>query len=294
MVSTVGCGNYQNMGADSLPPMQPTKYPVTVVDQTGERIKLDAKPVRIVSLIPSTTEIAFALGLGNKVVGVTSNDNYPNSVLKLPKVGDFNINIEKLISLKPDLILAHVSNNKDAVVKLRKLGFNVLVTDAKCIKDIYKSIALVGRACDKMNDVEKLIAHLEQQKLKIFSKAVISKKNSKKMIKVWFEADENLFSGGKGTFINELIELAGGYNITRSYAGWVKLGPEYVLRENPDVIINAYNGKENITNRAGWDSVSAVKSGRVVNIDPDIISRPGPRIIEALSTISIILHGESG
>ena len=146
-------------------------FPLEITDSTGNSITLDAEPEKIISLIPSNTEILFALGLGDKIIAVTENDNYPEEVFELDTVGDYEINVEKIISLDPDLVLAHVSGKDmsfDAFEQLIDAGINVyFVSDAQNIEATYESIKEIGKVTGAVDAAENLIAEMKAQFEKI-------------------------------------------------------------------------------------------------------------------------------
>jgi iron complex transport system substrate-binding protein len=240
--------------------------------------------------MPSDTEIAYALHLDQKMVGATANDDYPAQVKKLPKVGDIKINVEKVVALKPDLVLADFANDKQTVDRLKQLGIPVLVLGAKSIKDVYRSIQIVAMATNRAWEADQLVARMEKQRREIYTKIVEIPKE--KRAKVWVELDPNLFTAGGDTFMNELISAAGGQNVAAGLKGWPQVSPEQVVKWNPDVIINFYGGDKQILSRSGWSSVNAVKNKRVYSLNPDLTNRPGPRIFEGVQQIASCLYPE--
>lgn len=149
VVMLAGCGNPADQ-KDSKAKPKTEAFPVTIDDASNQDVTIKKEPKKIVSLMPSNTEITYALGLGDKVVGVTTNDTYPKEVKKVEKVGDMNVNVEKVISLKPDLVLAHESSmsaSADAIKQLKDAGITVLtVNDAQSFSEVYKSIEMIGEA----------------------------------------------------------------------------------------------------------------------------------------------------
>ncbi|WP_028777860.1 ABC transporter substrate-binding protein [Shimazuella kribbensis] len=282
--SLIGCQSVQMSNDQS--PVDPgdVKYPLTIKDQAGNTVTIPKIPERIISLVPSNTEILFAIGAGQKVVGVTTNDDYPKEVKSLPKVGDMTINAEKVVAQKPDIIFASMLNGKETIDKLKKLGLTVFVLDANSIKGVYQSIDLAGQVTNQLNQSDQLIGKMEQEKLKVFREVAQAKKN--KLVKVWIESDPSLYTAGKGTLLNELITIAGGDNVAKNIAGWPQISSEQVVKWNPDVIVSMYGDTSVIKNRAGWSTVNAVKEKKIISIDPNIISRPGPRIIEAMQQLA--------
>ncbi|MBA4494816.1 ABC transporter substrate-binding protein [Paenactinomyces guangxiensis] len=273
-------------------PKQPgsIKYPIQLKDQGGNLVTIEKQPQRIVSLIPSNTEIAYALNLGKQMVGVTTNDDYPAEVKKLPKVGDFKINVEKVVALKPDLVLANAANGKETIDQLKKLGIPVLVLDAQSIRDVYKSIDLVGDATNRTREADQLVARMEKEKRDVFTK--LAAIPQEKRLKVWIEISPDLFSAGGDTFMHELVTVAGGKNVAADLKGWPQVSAEQVVKWNPDVIISTHGGEQEILARKGWATISAVKNKRVYAMDPNLTNRPGPRITEGIEKIAVALYPE--
>lgn len=282
--SLVGCQPVDLSNEKSPVDSGDVHYPLTIKDQANNNVTITKIPERIVSLVPSNTEILFAIGAGKKVVGVTTNDDYPKEVKNLPKVGDMTINAEKVVALKPDIVFASVLNGKETIDKLKELSLTVVVLDANSIKDVYHSIDLVGQVTNQLNQSDQLIGKMEAEKLKIFQKVAKAKKD--KPVKVWLESDPSLYTAGKGTLLNELVSLAGGNNVAKDLQGWAQVSSEQVVKWNPDVIVSMYGDTSVIRNRAGWNTIHAVKEKKITAIDPNIVSRPGPRIIEAMHQLA--------
>lgn len=246
---------------------------------------------RYISLAPSTTEILFALGLDQEIVGVSTYCNYPGQVKNITKIGDFSSpNIEKIVSLKPDYIFCTGLEQAPVIAQLRELNFKVYVADPSTFQELFKSIKDIGELTGKVDNAAFLVEEMKSQIDKITSevKNIPEDKKVKVFIEIWHEP---LMTAGKGSFVDELITLAGGINIAhetvRPYSNY---SPEKVISFNPQCIIMAYMDKEPplklIKQRFGWDKIDAVKTQRVFNdISPDILLRPGPRITLGLSKL---------
>lgn len=291
MIVVVGCQNGANHAGDWNTPVKPNsiEYPVTVVDQSNQRVTIEKEPQRIVSLVPSGTEIAHALGLLDKIVAVTTNDDYPEAVKSLPKVGDMNINIEEVVKQKPDLVLASTMNGEETIKKLRDLGFPVIVLHAENVKEIIQSIQILSQVTNKTYEAEQLVANM-QQKLREVT-FVLRQLPEEQRKTVWWD-DSSFYSPGAGTLQNELIELAGGKNVVASQNGWVQVTPEQVIKWNPSAILIAYGEESEIAKRPGWSQIQAVKERRYIKIDPNLISRPGPRVIDGVEQLTKQLYPE--
>lgn len=246
---------------------------------------------RYISLAPSTTEILFALGLDEEIIGVSSYCNYPAQARGKAKVGDFSHpNIEKIISLKPDYIFSTGLEQAPVVLELRRLNFKVYVADPASIEELFSSISDIGRITDRAREAAGLIRKMKDdiEGVAVKVRPIPQKKRVKVFIEIW---NEPLMTAGKGSFIDEIITLAGGiniaYDIRRPYSIF---SAEKVVSLNPGAIIMTYMDKEAplklVAGRFGWDKIDAVKHKRAFNdINPDILLRPGPRITEGLKEI---------
>jgi iron complex transport system substrate-binding protein len=277
-------GCVSNQGEEILSPKKPRAihYPVTVKDQTGKVVQIPKEPKRIVSLVPSTTEIAFALKLDHEVVAVTENDDYPPEVKKLPKVGSMQIDIEQVLAQKPDLVLASTANDPKTIERLRQLNLPVLVTaEGQTIKQILQAIQNVALATNRAWEAEQLIARIHRQMRETYGKVVHIPKE--KRVKVWIEIGPELYTIGGDGFLNEMVHMAGGVNVAENEKGWPKISSEQVVKWQPDVIISVYpGGEEEIRKRKGWESIPAIQKNRVYSVDPNLLSRPGPRVSEGI------------
>ena len=250
-----------------------------------------AEQLRIISLAPATTEILFALGLDKEIVGLSEFCNYPKEAVSKEKIGTFSQpNIEKILSLKPDLIFCTGLEQSTAIAKLRQLGLNVFVSDPKNINELFWSIREIGKLTSKEKESAALIDGMKSRIKKINSKVsqISEDKKQKVFIEIWHSP---LTTVGRGSFINELVELSGGINITSDIkSAYSSVAYEVVLKRNPDCIILAYMGNlspiEQVMARPGWRNIAAVKNRRVYNdINPDSLLRPGPRVVEAVEEL---------
>ncbi len=274
----------------------PEQVKLSAVDSRGKEVTLTQKPQRIISLAPSNTEILFALGLDQEIVGITDYCNYPpEKVAQKEKVGGFATpNLEKIISLNPDLVFAASGVQMQMVERLEGLGVKVYVSEAKTVEDLLTEIKNFGILTGKPQTAQDLITSLEQR-IKIIQEKASNLSDSQKpkvFLEIW---NDPLWTAPKDTLIYQVIELAGGKNAVSIEGDWNQVNtvdPESVINANPDVIFLAFEGSDPaaVYKLAGWQAVSAVKNKKVFTIDPDIISRPSPRIIDALEQIAKILH----
>lgn len=267
-------------------------YPkVTIKDDLNNEVTFYEKPKRIISLAPSNTEILFSLGLKDEIVGVTEFCNYPEEAKKKEKIGGFsNPNLEKIYSLKPDFVFGIRGNPIDLFMNLKKLNIKTLAFDPKSVDDLFNLILTIGKIVDKREEAKELIKNLNERRLKIVEMA---KKFKKK--KVYLEIWNNPYmSVGKNTYLNELIESVGGINIASKASGdWPILSQEFIINENPEVIIIAYMGQtvDDVLKRPGWQNIDAIKNKRVYIFEnEDLIFRLGPRIIDGMEELFNIIH----
>lgn len=252
---------------------------------------LAQQKLKIISLAPSTTEILFSLGLDDEIAGVSRFCNYPHRALSKEKVGSFSEpNIEKILSLKPDIIFCTGLEQAPVITKLRQLKLKVCVSDPSNLKELFISIREIGQLLDRQNKAEVLIDGMQKSIEEIGLKVSLipKEKRQKVFVEIWHSP---LMTAGRGSFIDELITLAGGINIaSNTKRPYSYFSSEQVIKQNPDCIILAYMDKENpldlIRGRFGWSNIKAVKNNRVYNdINPDLFLRPGPRLVEGLREI---------
>ena len=274
------------------------KIPLTIIDDTGAVVTIPQEPQRIISVAPSNTEILFSLGLEDKIVGITNYCNFPEETKNIEKIGEtFPLNLEKIVSLKPDLILAYVGQLKE-IPRLRELGLNTIVIEPLNLQETLKSIqmvATIGGIPEKGNTlVENLSQRIDQIKTEV-SNLEITKKPKVFIGGIY----ETIWTPGEGTLFNELISLAGGINIAAGFSGWTKISSEFILKEDPDIIIipiGAMNPgdelkiKENIYQRPGWSNLSAVKTQKIFIVNEDLFFRPGPRLVDGLERLYKIFY----
>ncbi|AEE95952.1 ABC transporter substrate-binding protein [Mahella australiensis] len=269
----------------------PAAYPVTVTDVKGRSVTIEKKPESIVSLTPSNTETLFALGLGDKIVGVDEYSNYPEQANAIKKVGDFNgPNIELITQLKPDLVVAGGYIQDEAIKKLEDIKIQVVSSEAAGLEELYQTIDVLGEATGTQQQAKQLV-----EKLKSNMKAIADKTTSLDKPKVYFNVDINgFFTAGKGTFISELIAMAGGTNVADDSEGYAQYSVEKIVEKNPDIIITTEHAgsPEDIKNIEALKSVNAVKNDKIYSLDADIVNRLGPRVDQALEQLARVIHPE--
>lgn len=246
---------------------------------------------RYISLAPSTTEILFALGLDEEIVGVSNHCNYPAAALTKEKVGDFSSpNIEKIVFLKPDYIFCTGLEQAPAIAQLKQLKLNVYIADPKDVPELISSILDIGQITGHEYNAQILAKRIsdELEEIRALTKNIPLDQKPKIFIEFW---DSPLMTAGKGSFINELITLAGGINIANDLSRPYSIfSSEEVIKRNPDCIILAYMKNSDlpktISARLGWQDIAAVRNNRIYNdINPDLLLRPGPRVVEGVRQI---------
>ncbi|MET3698224.1 iron complex transport system substrate-binding protein [Bacillus oleivorans] len=270
-------------------------FPVTVTDALDNEIMIEAKPERIVSLIPSNTEIAFALGMGEEVVGVTEFDNYPEEALEKEKIGGIEINLEKIISLQPDLVLAHEStavSSKESLDQLKEAGLTVLfVNDATSFEDVYRSIELIGEATGTSDKAAEIVTSMKEEIEKVKDIAASIPETDRKKVFIEVGAEPEIYTTGTNTFMHEMLEVISAVNIAGDLEGWQPITEEAIVEKNPDVIITTYgyytpNAAEQVLAREGWSQVTAIQSKQVIDVHSDLVARSGPRLIEGVKELA--------
>lgn len=268
----------------------------TFVDDLGRKIYLAKPPSRIVSLAPSITETLYALGAQDQLVGVTPYCDYPPEATLKPKVGYIHPNLESVVALQPDLVLAPREFLKiDILAKLEQLKIPVFIFEAKSLEDVLSHIQTVGRilerqavAQDLSNDMRRRIAAVKAKTEGLPHPKLLYVLNSQPLITV-----------GPGSFIHQLIEAAGGANVAhRARNPYPRLNMEEVIQEDPDLLLFPVGKAEGVSESEQqlwqrWSTLSAVKHQRFHQIPSDILNRPGPRVVQALEALAKIIHPEA-
>jgi iron complex transport system substrate-binding protein len=298
MVAMVaGCAS--NNSKDLQPEVTPTATPVAtptptpdlkviVKDSRGVELTFDKIPEKVVSIMPSNTEILYALGLGSKIIGVSEYCNYPEDTANKQKIPTGqNLNIESLIALKPDTIfIGKMSVMDDQIKQMEDAGIKIVVTEANNLSQTYEVMELIGTVMGKEGEAADLVDGMKKGFEEI-KKSV----EGKTPVSVYVEVSPlqyGLWSCGKNTFIQELIDIVGATNIFSDIEGWASVSEEQVLQRNPAIILTTSSpltGIEDpvgeINSRANWNNIDAVKNNKVLMLDGDMITRPGPRLLNA-------------
>ncbi len=252
----------------------------------------EERAIRIVSVAPATTEILFALGSGSELVGVSQFCNYPQEARNIEKVGTFSQpDIEKIISLRPDIVFCTGLEQAPAITTFRQLGLKVYVSDPKNFEDLYNSIIEISSLIGKTENGKALVDKMKREIDRIgrIAESNIGSSRPRVFIEFWHAP---IMTAGRGSFIDEMIERAGGVNIAKdSKKPYTYYSQEQVFYHDPEYIILAYmqggaDPYDLISKRYGWSGLSAVRNRHVYNdIDPDILLRAGPRLVDGLRSI---------
>ena len=267
-----------------------------LTDEIGRKVRIPHSPKRIISLAPSITEILFALGLNHEIAGVTDFCDYPEAALKKPRIGGFaNTSVERIISLKPDLIIGIKDGNRmDTLQGLNDLGFSIYVTDPRGVDGVIQTIKNLGVVTGREDESIRIVKDMIRRKERIVSLTTTLPKP-----RVFFQIGTGpTITAGRGTLADDLIRLSGGMSISEDEPlGYPLYSIETILSKAPEMIImSSMEGKKdypNLVDRWGnWKSIPAVKRNAIYVVDSNLVDRPTPRLIEGLEVIARIIHPE--
>jgi len=273
-----------------------TSGEIIVTDQMGREVVFSGIPDKIISLSPSNTEVVFALGLADRLVGVTEYCNYPAEAQEKEIVGGFSTpNLERIVELEPGLVIASTIHVEE-VPRMEELGISVLVVESANLIELYSSISLVAEVTGVTANGEALIASMQERIQAV--EAIVSQVPEEERVKVYYEVySDPLMSAGRNAFINEIISLAGGVNIFGDIdESYPQISAEVVAERQPDIILYPdYHGTadfviEAMTTRPGWENMPAVLNNQVYGISDDSFARPGPRVVEAIEEAARIFY----
>jgi iron complex transport system substrate-binding protein len=278
-----------------------TQYPLEVTDNLGDNITVASQPIRIVSTMPSNTEHLFAIGAGEYVVGGTIHDTYPPEAAEIEKVGGYaNLDLEKIIDLNPDLVIAGDGNGEENIDMMRnEFGMKVIVLKSQNVSDIMENIELLGSITNKSAEAVSVTSDMRKDidKIESITGDLPDSVRPRVLYIVW---DDPMYAAGTNTFPSDLIYMAGGQNILES-EGWPVVDVEAMLEKDPEVIICSSMGAEdknvseeladNIRNNELLTYTSALQNDRVYPIsNPKLVEIPGPRIVQGLNELHTILQ----
>jgi iron complex transport system substrate-binding protein len=275
----------------------PAAEGINLTDGLGRQVSLAGPAQRVVSLAPSNTEILFAIGAGEQVVGRDQLSDYPAAAAQAADIGQTfqDLNTEQIVALEPDLILAAEINPPEQVRTLEDLGLTVYyLSNPVTLEEMYENLAIVAELTGHQAEAKALIESLMQRV------AVVDKRIAplSSRVSVFYELDSTdpakPYTAGKGTFITLLIERAGGHNIAADLDGYPQLSLEQIVSADPAMIILGDSmwgvTPEMVAARPGWENLSAVKNGQVHPFDDNLVSRPGPRLVDGLEQLARLLR----
>ena len=272
--------------------------PVTVTDMSGREITLEQPADRIVALAAADCEILYAIGAGDRLVGRGEYCDYPAEVLDVPSVqSGYDTNIEQIIALEPQvLLMSTMAQTDEQVQQLEAAGVRVVVSDAQDIEGTYTAISMIGELVGRQAEAASIVESMQKTFDEIKANAGDGSKT------VYFEVSPlqyGLWTAGTGTFMDEIANMMGLKNCFADVTGWSEISEEQVLERNPDYIvtISMYYGEgptpeEEILARPGWENVTAVKNGKILNLQNNELSRPAPRLAEGAQALYDFVYGE--
>lgn len=253
--------------------------------------------LRIVSLAPSVTEMLFALGVGDCIVGVTDRCDYPPEAKEIERVGGFGApSVERLLALSPDLMIATGLERTDATVILRRSGIRVLWVKTGNFPELFETLLEIGREVNRSQRAAGLVVTMQAELDSIAERHrdIPVEERPRVFVELW---NDPITTAGGGSFVDELVTRAGGINVAHELdVAYPTVNPEKVVEWDPDVIVlcymNAEQSKEALAGRIGWSDIAAVRSGNLISdISSDLLLRPGPRLIEGAKILSRRFHG---
>jgi len=290
-----------NAGEEPVEPgVEGTGFPLEVVDHVGRTVRVAELPEKVISLAPSNTEILYAIGLEDRLVGVTEYCDYPEEAKQKPKIGGYStVDIEKVVEMEPDLVLAANIHKDEVIPRLEELGLTVFTLDPATVKEVIEAINLIGEITGKGEEASQLTLEMEGRMRAITDKTATLPEEAKPRVLyiVWHDP---LMTIGPETRINELIERAGGISISRHLnEDYPKISLEAAIMANPQVIIagSGHGSGQDVPihfalTEPRLAKVEARLHNRVYEIDSDLTSRPGPRIVEGLERLVEFIHPE--
>lgn len=292
LLSLTACSGQGASGSD-------TGKGVTVTDMTGREITLEEPATKVVALTASDCEILYALGAGDTLVGRGEYCDYPPEVLEVASVqSGYETNIEQILALEPQvLLMSTMAQTEEQVKQLEDAGVHVVVSDAKDIAGTYTAIEMIGALLGKDKEAAAIVDSMKSSFAELQEKATGDGSET-----VYFEVSPlewGLWTAGSNTFMDEVANMLGLQNCFADVEGWAEISEEQVLERNPDYIvtITMYYGegptpKEEIMGRTGWENVTAVQNGAILNLQDNELSRPAPRLVEGAEALFALVYGD--
>lgn len=271
-----------------------TKYPLTIKDSYDREVTIEKEPSRVISIAPNITETIYALDKENKLVGRTDYCDYPAEVKNIASIGELQKpNIEKIVDLKPDLIIASTHFKKDVIKKLEDLGLKVIVLyGEENFEGVYNTIGRVGEVLNAQPKANEVVTNMQKKVADVKSK--VANKETPSVYYVVGFGKTGDFTAGKDTFIDKMITMAGGKNVAEDAVGW-KYSIEKLLEKNPEIVICSkyFDSKKTLQQTNGYKDLDAVKKNKLFEIDNNMLDRQGPRLADGLEALAKIIHPEA-
>ena len=286
----------ENQAKEPIETKVATSGPYIVVDDRGKEITFDKVPETMVSLQPSNTEILFSLGVGDKIIGATDYDTYPEEAKNIERVSDsYTFNAERIVELNPDVVIAYTIGDEAQVAQLEEAGVNVFViASATTFADVYGNIEQLGDVVGQAEKADEVIEEIQTQIEAVQEKT--AKLVEKKQAYFEISPAPKIWTAGADTFQHEILTVAGVDNIFADQTGWFSPANEDVITRNPEVILTTVytieNSVEEIKSRLSWDTIQAVQNDHVYQLDEVILGRPATRIGEAVEIVAETVYPE--
>ena len=296
-LTAVVAGCTQNVAPAVTPNLTPATaaWPRTLVDDEGTTIELAEPPERVVSLSPANTELVFALGAGDRLLGGTDFDDYPPEAAALPDVATFTgVIIEQAIALEPDLVLAAGNNFTPAgdIERMRELGLTVLVVYAETVDEALADIELIGQALGADEQAADIVAGMRARLAEV--QAAVGSVGARPRVFYQIGSVPEIYAPAPESFVADMVALAGGEPITTTDPAVFSISVERLVEFDPEVIVlgDAAYGvcPAEVSARPGWDAMTAVTNGAIRPVDDVIITRPGPRLADGLAALALAIH----
>jgi iron complex transport system substrate-binding protein len=295
--SMIGCSNTGDVTEGKAPDNkieESSVFPLTITDAFSRQVKIDKEPQKVISIAPNITEMIFALNRSSKLIGRSEYCDFPEEAKNITSVGSIREpSIEKIVELKPDIVIASTHFEKETVQKLEEIGINVVILfGAESFEGVYDTVEKVGKVLNAEEEAEKLVSEM---KLKVQN--VLDKVKDKPQPSVYYVISYGKtgdYTAGKDTFVGQMLEMAGGKNVADDTKGW-EYSLEKIIEKKPEIIICSkyYNSKQGIESTNGYKDLDAVKNGKLYEIDNNLLDRQGPRLADGLTELARIIHPEA-
>lgn len=282
----------QEASSQQEEPMQQAAYPLTVTDSNGDEVTLESEPQKIVSVAPNLTELVYALGAGDLLVGRSDYCDYPQEVSAVESVGTITTpDIEKLISFEPDLVLVSTHFDEENTQKLNELNVPVLTLyEENSMEGVYDMVETLGTALNRSTQAEECISQMQEIVSETEDK--VKGLDAPTVYYVVGYGEYGDYTAGGDTFVGKMLEAAGGDNIAKEVTGW-SITLEEIIEKDPSIIIIGESMKDDFMSSPNYSDLTAVKENRVYGIDNNMLDRQGYRNAEGLRTLAEIFHPEA-